>query len=310
MIAFIFPGQGSQQVGMGQDLAEHFPASREAFDLAGKVLGYDLWALCVNGPEGQLKQTEYAQPALLVTGIACWRAACERGLSADFTAGHSLGEYTALVASGALDLADAVRLVKRRSELMSQAAQSRPGAMAALLGLSREQVESVCAKADDAGLVQPANFNCPGQIVISGEVEAVAKARQLAAEVGGKAIPLAVSGAFHSPLMAEAALAFAQELAQVPFADVQIPVVANVSARPVRTTAEIREALARQMISPVLWEDSIRRLIADGVDTFLELGPGGKLSGMIGRIDASVHRASVADTASLDQAWQGLTAKG
>ena len=289
---------------MGQDLATHCAGAREVFDIAAEVLGYDLLALCAGGPEEQLKRTEYAQPALLLTGVACWRAASERGLTAVFAAGHSLGEYTALAAAGALELREAVRLVNRRGELMAQAAAGRPGAMAALLGLTREQVEQICAQAAEAGVVQTANFNCPGQIVISGETEAVAHGRKLAAAEGGKAIPLPVSGAFHSPLMAEAGEQFARELAEATFSDAQIPVVANVSADAVRTPAEIRDALTRQMASPVLWEDSMRRLIANGVTTFVELGPGGKLTGMMGRIDPTVRRLCIEDTASLDKALE------
>jgi len=291
---------------MGQDLAQHVPSAREAFDTASEVLGYDLLSLCTGGPEEQLKRTEYAQPALLVTGIACWRAARERGLTASFAAGHSLGEYTALVAVGALGLKEAVRLVKRRGELMAQAAAKRPGAMTALLGLTREQVERVCTQAAEAGVVQPANFNCPGQIVISGETQAVAEARKLASAEGGKAIPLPVSGAFHSTLMAEAAEQFARELTSATIFDAGIPVVANVSANYVRAADEIRSALSRQITSPVLWEDSMRRLITDEVSTFIELGPGGKLTGILARIDPAARRLCIEDTASLDKALEEL----
>jgi [acyl-carrier-protein] S-malonyltransferase len=248
-LAFLFPGQGAQAVGMGRSLADAHPIARDTFAEADAALGVPLSAICWQGPDDELRRTHNAQPALLTHGVAAWRLLVERGHAPAFTAGHSLGEYTACVAAGALDFADAVRLVRRRGELMWQAGVERPGTMAAILGLDREQVAAACEDAREAGVVQPANLNAPGQIVISGEVAAVERACEAATARGARrAIRLEVSGAFHSPLMASAAQGLDQALAAVEIRDARCPIVANVSAAPVQRAADIRAALSAQLL--------------------------------------------------------------
>ncbi|WP_219836629.1 ACP S-malonyltransferase [Paenibacillus sp. R14(2021)] len=289
-IAFVFPGQGAQAVGMGQDVYEAFPASRAIIDAADEALGFKLSEIIFQGPEEQLKQTANTQPALLAVSIALLEALKEHGLKPDYVAGHSLGEYSALVAAGALSYEDAIRTVRARGEFMEQAVPSGQGAMAAVLGAEREALAALCISASaDAGAVELANVNCPGQIVVSGTAAGVQAVVERGKEAGAKrVIPLEVSGPFHSSLMKPAAARLESVLASVTFADAAVPVIANVTAQPVTNSGEIRKLLAEQVYSPVLWEDSVRYLIDQGVDTFVEIGSGTVLAGLIKKIDKTV----------------------
>lgn len=306
-LAFLFPGQGAQAVGMGRALAEAHPLARDTFAEADEALGFALSKACWEGPEDVLRRTDHAQPALLVHGVAAWRLLAAHGHEPAWTAGHSLGEYTACVAAGALAFADAVRLVRRRGELMWQAGVERPGAMAAILGLDRDAVEAACADARDHGIVVPANLNAPGQIVISGEVAAVERASEAARARGARrAIRLEVSGAFHSPLMASAASGLDQALAGVAIADARCPVVANVSARPVERAADIRAALSAQLLGAVRWEDSMRWLLEQRPDGFVECGTGKVLRGLLRTLDREAVSHNVEDPDSLAATVQAL----
>ena len=300
-LAFLFPGQGAQKVGMGRALAAAHPEARAVFEAADRALGYPLSELCWNGPAEELKKSMHTQPALLVHGVAAWRLLDAAGLKPSWTAGHSLGEYTAAVAAGAIAFEDAVRLVRRRGELMYEAGLERPGAMAAILGLDAATVESVCAQAEqEGGVVRAANLNAPGQVVISGEIPAVERASALAREQGAKrAIRLEVSGAFHSPLMGAAAAGLTEALSAVALRDADCPIIANVSAAPVRSSDEIRAALERQLLGAVRWEESMRRLIAEGA-TFVELGTGTVLRGLLRTIDREATCWNVDDPESLE----------
>lgn len=283
--ALLFPGQGSQYVGMGKALSEAHPEARRWFDRANDVLGFDLAGLCFEGPDEELRLTRNTQPALFVKSWAAWNVLKDR-LRGDRAAGHSLGEYTALAVAGAISFDDGLRAVRRRGELMWDSGVKRPGAMAAVLGLGVEAVEALCAEASAAGAVQPANLNAPGQVVISGEVAGVARACELAPERGArKAVPLRVSGAFHSVLMEDAQAGLAEFLDGIEIRDARIPVVANVTARPVTDAAEIRRNLVAQMTAPVRWEESMRFLIAEGPVEFWEIGAGTVLRGLLRSID-------------------------
>jgi [acyl-carrier-protein] S-malonyltransferase len=299
MIAFVFPGQGAQKVGMGRALAEAFPVCRQAFDEADLALGEPLSRLCFDGPEERLLLTENAQPAILAVSVAACRLAEEHGMRAAWAAGHSLGEYSAHVAAGTLSFADALRTVRRRGQYMQQAVPLGEGAMAAILGLELDAVAAACAEAvaGTAGRVAaPANINAPGQIVIAGHVDAVRRAGELAKAKGARrVIPLAVSAPFHCALMRPAEERLAPELRAVAASDPRIPVVANVDAEPKRTAADAIEALIAQVSAPVRWEDVVRRLIAEGVTKFVELGPGTVLAGLIRKIDRTVGVVSLED---------------
>ncbi len=300
--ALLFPGQGSQYVGMGRSLCEAYPDARRWFDRASEILGFDLAALCFDGPEEELRSTHNTQPALFVKSWAAWNVLRDR-LSGDFAAGHSLGEYTALAVAGALSFEDALRAVRRRGELMWDSGARRPGTMAAILGLGTPEVEALCAEASAAGVVQPANLNAPGQIVISGEVPAVERACSLAPERGAKRVtPLKVSGAFHSALMADAQRELEAFLSDIPIRDARFPVVSNVSARPVSAAADIRRNLVLQMTSPVRWEESMRFLLGAGVAESFEIGAGSVLKGLLRSIDRSARCTSLGSAESIAEA--------
>ncbi len=295
--AFLFPGQGSQAVGMSRALADTYPVVKETFEQANAILGYDLAQLCFEGSAEQLNETIHTQPALYVAGAAAFRAFNEKiPASPAFVAGHSLGEFTALFAAGALTFEDGLRLVHKRASLMRDAGQKSPGAVAALLGLDVEAVQALCADAQQATgeMVVLANDNCPGQVVISGSHTALDKALALATERGAKkAVKLAVSVAVHSPLMQAAGEAFKAAVEQTPLQVPRIPIVANVSARPMTDIESIRHELAVQITSPVRWTESIQTMLSAGVNTFVEMGPGGVLKGLLKRIDRSAAGFSV-----------------
>ena len=304
MIAFVFPGQGAQKVGMGQALAERFPICRETFDEADAALGESLSALCFSGPEDRLLLTENTQPAILAVSVAACRLVEAQGIRPAFAAGHSLGEYSAHVAAGTLSFQDALTTVRRRGRYMQEAVPVGAGAMSAILGLDADGVANACAEAAAslAGqVVSPANLNAPGQVVIAGSAEAVARAGERAKALGAKrVIPLAVSAPFHCALMKPAEDRLAPELRALAASAPRIPVVANVDAQPKQEAAAAIEALIRQVSAPVRWEDVIRRLIADGARTFVELGPGTVLAGLIKKIDRSVSVVSIESPEGLD----------
>ena len=284
MNGFLFPGQGAQYVGMGKSLCERFPAARAVFERANGLLGFDLAKICFDGPESELTRTDISQPAILTCSIATLAALGNPPCHA--TAGLSLGEYTALVCAGAIGFDSALPLVCDRGRYMQQASQERPGTMASIIALGRAKVDQAVAEASQAGIVAVANLNCPGQIVISGEVQAVDKACEIAKAMGAKmAIKLNVAGAFHSPLMEPARTKLEARLKSVPILPPRFTVVSNVTGRPVDTPEQIRDTLARQVTSPVLWEESMRYLSGLGISEFCEIGPGKVLAGLMKRIN-------------------------
>jgi len=290
--AYIFPGQGSQYVGMGKDLFEAHPGARHIFEHADEILGLRLSRVCFEGPEEELKQTKNTQPAIFVHSIAV--VSVLRTGKAAMAAGHSLGEYSALVYAGALSFEDGLRLVRLRGELMHQAGIDRPGTMAAVVGLDAGAVEKVCKDAEREGVVRPANFNSPGQIVISGSVQGVRKAMQLAKEAGAKlAKELPVSGAFHSPLMEPARAGLKAALESVEISDAELPVYANVTGQAVTRAEEIRRLLFEQLTSPVRWEETITAMVAGGASRFVEIGPGKVLQNLVKRIAPAVETAGI-----------------
>jgi [acyl-carrier-protein] S-malonyltransferase len=305
--AFVFPGQGAQAVGMGKDACDESMAAKAIFEAADAALGFNLSGIIFDGPDDVLKQTSNTQPALLTVSAALLAAFSERGITPDFVAGHSLGEYSALVAAGVLSFEDAVRTVRARGEFMEQAVPGGQGAMAAVLGADREALAALCAEVTaETGTVELANVNCPGQIVVSGTSAGVAAIVERGKEAGAKrVIPLEVSGPFHSSLMKPAAERLEAVLASIDMNDACVPVVANVTAAPVTAADEIRSLLAEQVVSPVLWEDSIRYLIGEGVDTFVEIGSGTVLAGLIKKIDKNVRIISVNSYAAVQSAELG-----
>lgn len=300
-LAFVFPGQGSQQVGMGKALAQAFPESRAVFEAADAALGFGISRLCFEGPEDQLQLTANTQPAILTASLAAHAALLARGPAPDYVAGHSLGEYSALVAAGALDLADAVVAVRRRGEYMQQAVPPGEGAMAAILMLDLPKVEEACREAAQGEIVSPANINAPGQVVIAGHAAAVDRAILACKARGAKrAIKLPVSAPFHCALMKPAQQRMAADLAQLKFRDPKPPLVNNADARIVRKGDECRDGLVRQISSPVRWQQSVELLVQQGVTTFVEVGPGNVLSGLIKKIAESATVLNVSDPASLE----------
>jgi [acyl-carrier-protein] S-malonyltransferase len=319
--ALLFAGQGAQAVGMGKDLAEKFPSAKAWFDRANAALGYDLASICFNGPEAELTKTENAQPGIFlvswvafqllkervgVQALACSAADTlkrELQLKFDATAGLSLGEFTALTAAGAMSFEDGLRLVRQRGRFMQEACEATRGGMAVVIGLDEAPTREVCAEAG----VTLANLNCPGQIVISGKADKIAKAVELAKAKGAKrAIPLPVAGAYHSPLMAGARQKLQAELARVKFSPPVVPVISNVTGQPHGNAAEISARLVEQVTSSVLWEKSMRHLLAQGFTRFIELGPGTALSGFMRRIDKNVQMLNVADVAGLEVTGKAL----
>ena len=289
MKAIVFPGQGSQKIGMGAQLVES-ESGRAIFDSSSEILDYDLGELCLNGPEEKLTNTLYAQPALLAVGVAAWEKVRAEGTQAQMTAGHSLGEYAALVAARAIDFADAMRLVKRRAELMANAPA---GTMAAMIGLPEDLLDRVLEVANESGIVVAANYNSPGQIVVSGETTGVLAAMNEAKAQGAKkVVQLAVSGAFHSPLMREAGDEMRDLISAAPFQNAQFPVYSNTTARAATNADELRAALSEQMTSAVRWIETVQNMAADGATEFYELGSGKVLAGLIKRISKDVTTQS------------------
>ncbi|MEN3332288.1 MAG: [acyl-carrier-protein] S-malonyltransferase [Blastocatellia bacterium] len=299
--AFVFPGQGAQKVGMGQSLAESCVAAKAVFEGADEALGMRLSSLCFEGPEEELRLTENTQPAILAASIAALRCLEARGARADFVAGHSLGEYSALVAAGALQFEDALRVVRQRGQFMQEAVPAGEGAMAALLGADAETVAAVCLEASERGVCSPANINSPNQVVIAGHKSAVEYAVVLAKQRGAKrAVMLAVSAPFHCALMQPAAERLAPVLGDTDFTDLNMPLIANVDAAIITSGDQARAALIRQVASPVRWSESVKRLIDEGVTRFIELGPGKVLSGLIKQIEPEVQILNVEDALSLE----------
>ncbi len=287
-IACMFPGQGSQYVGMGKDLYQQSDSARAMYEKADAILGFSLSKICFEGPEDELRQTRNTQPAIFLHSLALAQSLAD--VRADMVAGHSLGEYSALVAAEALSFEDGLKLVRLRGELMQHAGEMHKGTMAAIVGLEPETLEKVCAEASTAGVVQAANYNSPGQIVISGSVDGVRKAMELAKQRGAKLVKeLVVSGAFHSPLMESAKEGLKKALETTDIRDARIPVYANVTAEPVTSATEIRELLYKQVTSPVRWEQTIRNMVRDGATVFYEIGPGKILQGLVKRTEPGVQ---------------------
>ncbi len=306
-VALLFPGQASQYPGMGRDLYEKFPAARRVFEEADAALGFSISQVCFEGSEDALKLTENTQPAILTVSVAAYRVLEEKGTTPDYVAGHSLGEYSALVAAGAFEFADAVRLVRLRGQYMQDAVKPGEGAMAAILGLAPALVADICRKAADGQVVSPANLNSPEQTVISGQAAAVKRAVEIASASGAKrAVVLPVSAPFHCEMMKLAETRLEAELRKTTFRDLRIPLVTNVDAEATTSGEEARAALVRQVCLPVRWEDSIREMIDRGVSFFVEVGPGRVLSGLLRQIDRSVHCTNVEDEASLTATLEKL----
>jgi [acyl-carrier-protein] S-malonyltransferase len=300
MAAFLFPGQGSQSVGMGREFFENFSFARGVFEEADDALHFSISKLCFQGPEEALKLTENTQPAILTTSIACLRVLQnEKGVIARLTAGHSLGEYSALVASGGLAFSDAVRIVRLRGRFMQEAVPVGEGAMAAVLGMEREDLERLCEEAAGEEVLAPANFNSPGQIVISGHTRAVERAIERVKQKGKKALLLAVSAPFHSPLMKGAGERLAKEIEPISVGELRIPVVTNVEAEINEDKKRVKPLLVAQVSSPVRWEESMKLMVQEGIERVFEIGPGKVLTGLMKRIDSRVETASIEDLQTL-----------
>lgn len=300
-IAFVFPGQGAQYVGMGKEIAQEYKSANDIFDTATNVLGFDIKKMIFEGDDETLKITENTQPTIVTTSVACMQPLLEKGIKPDYVAGLSLGEYSAHVAAGTMSFADAVALVKKRGKYMQEAVPVGVGAMSAIINLSNEDVIECCKEASDLGVVEPANFNCPGQLAIAGEVTAVEKANELAKAKGAKrAMMLPVSAPFHCSLLKPAGEKLAEELEKVNLNDIQIPVVTNVTAQSITDKNAVKDLLIKQVSTSVLWENCIRTMLANGVDTFVEIGPGKVLSGFIKKIDKEPKTLNVENLESLN----------
>lgn len=298
--AFVFPGQASQYAGMGKELAEKYPAARSVFDEADQALGFSISQICFSGTEEELKLTANTQPAILACSVATYRILEESGIRPDFVAGHSLGEYSALVAAGALSFSDAAQLVRKRGAYMQEAVPAGVGAMAAILGLSPAVVADVCKRASQGQVCSPANLNSPEQTVISGNAEAVKRAVEIASQLGAKrAVILPVSAPFHCALMMPMQERLEKDVQAAPFTNLRVPLVTNVDADTINKGDEARKALIRQVSMPVRWEESVRLLIDEGVTTFVEVGPGRVLTGLLRQIERSVAALNVEDSKSL-----------
>jgi [acyl-carrier-protein] S-malonyltransferase len=306
-LAFLFPGQASQYCGMGRDLAANFPESKAVFDEADAALGFSITQTCFEGTEEALKLTENTQPGILTVSTAAYRALEKKGIVPDFVAGHSLGEYSALVAAGGLDFSAAVKLVRGRGKYMQEAVPAGQGAMAAILGLSPTEVADICKKAAENEVVSPANMNSPEQTVISGSAAAVKRAVEIATQSGAKrAVILPVSAPFHCALMMPAQQRLERDLRAAKFNALKIPLITNVDAQAITTGDEARDALIRQVTAPVRWLDSVREMIESGVTVFVEVGPGKVLTGLLRQIDRSVRVFNVEDSASLQSTMEKL----
>jgi len=291
---------------MGKDLYEASDIARDTFDEAGDVLGFDLKSICFEGPEDTLKQTMYTQPAIVTHSVATWRVIASGGFTPGYVAGHSVGEYSALVAGGVLSFVDALRLVKVRAEAMQNCGEENPGTMAAIIGMPEEKMGELLEGAAAAGIIAAANFNSPGQTVVSGDIAAVEKATEIAPALGAKrAIKLNVSGAFHSPLMDKSVGELSAMFGEVEFAAASVPVVCNVTAKPTSDPAEIQGLLERQLLSPVLWSQSMQFMIADGVTEFVEIGPGNVLCGLLRRIDRGATCVPCSDSKTVNDFLEG-----
>jgi len=298
--AFIFPGQGSQYVGMGKEFYDQLRVAKEVFEEADDTLRFSISSLCFQGPEEELRLTENTQPAILTTSIAALKVLqTEKGINPKFAAGHSLGEYSALVASGALSFAEAVQTVRLRGKFMQEAVPVGEGAMAAILGMEREEVEKLCEEAAAGEVLSPANFNCPGQIVIAGHLKAVQRAIEKVKQNGKRAVLLPVSAPFHSPLMKPAGARLEKALEEISIKDLNLPVVTNVEAEINTSKEKVKDLLVAQVSSPVRWEESMRRMIEEGVEQVLEIGPGKVLSGLMKRIDSTVGTGNLEDLQTL-----------
>ena len=307
-VAFVFPGQASQYPGMGKELAEKYPAARAVFDEADKALGFSISKMCFEGTEDELKLTANTQPAILTASVAAFRVLEEKGIAPDYVAGHSLGEYSALVAVGSLKFVDAVKLVRKRGMYMQEAVAAGQGAMAAIMGLSPAVVQDACKRAAEGEVCSAANLNSPEQTVISGSAGAVKRAVEIASQSGAKrAVILPVSAPFHSALMMPAQEKLEKDLQTTTFADLQVPLVTNVDADTIRTGEEARGALVRQVSMTVRWEESMRMLLDEGVNTFVEVGPGRVLTGLMRQIERSVASLNVEDEKSLAGTLEKIT---
>ncbi len=308
-LAFVFAGQGAQTVGMGKELADNFPAAARTFDEASEAVGFDIKDMIWNGDSDTLMITENTQPAIVTMSVAALAVLEEKGIKPDVTAGLSLGEYTAHVAARSMDFTDAVRLVKKRGKYMQEEVPVGVGAMAAIIALDTQEVINCCEEASKIGVCSPANFNCPGQIVVSGEIAAVEKCCELAKEKGAKrAMKLPVSAPFHCSMLTGAGEKLAKELQNVEVRDMNIPVITNVTADYVPSKDDIKPLLIKQVSNSVRWEDSIRRMLTDGVDKFVEVGPGKALSGFIKKITKEADVFNVEDMKSLEKTLEGLEA--
>lgn len=306
-IAFVFPGQGAQYVGMGKELAENYSCTREVFEKADEILGFSISSICFQGADEELNKTENTQPAILATSIAILKILQEKGIKADALAGLSLGEYSALVCSGALAFEEAVILVKNRGKYMQEAVPEGKGSMAAIIGLDSEKIYDICKEVKNFGFVCPANFNCPGQIVIAGEIEALKAAVEKCKERGAKrAVMLSVSAPFHTAMLQPAAIRLKKDLERITINKLQVAVLTNVTGDFIEDENSIKEILTKQVMSPVLWEQTINNMIKSGVDTFIEIGPGRVLNGFIKKIDRKLNVMNVEDIKSLEKTIEFL----